>query len=110
MGSIRLIALLACIVVMMVPALAVEPDAVVVARSVGCYHIETLNSYDELFGAGDHRAAQRLMFVALAQGDCVVLAGRTRAFRQIYRDYRTCVRPANQTSCLWIDNGVLRSW
>lgn len=88
----------------------IEPDAVVVARSVACYQIETLNNYDELFVSGERRAAQRLMFAALAQGDCVILAGRTRAYRQMYRAYRTCVRPSNHSNCIWIDNGVLRSW
>jgi hypothetical protein len=110
MGLVRLFLMLACSVFMIGSAFASEPDAVVIARSVGCYQLETLNSYDELFVSGERRAAQRLMFAALAQGDCVILAGRTRAFRQLYRDYRTCVRPTNQLSCVWIDNGLLRSW
>jgi hypothetical protein len=89
---------------------AAEPDAVVVVKSIGCYQLDIMHRYDELFQLGERRAAQSLLLNALARSECIILPGKTRASREQYLDRRTCIRPDNLSSCIWVENPVLRAW
>jgi hypothetical protein len=89
---------------------AAEPDAIVVARSIGCYRVDIMHRYDELFQSGERRAAQSLLLNALAKSECIILPGKTRAAREQYLERRTCIRPDHLSSCIWVENPVLRAW
>jgi hypothetical protein len=91
-------------------AFAAEPDTIVVARSIGCYRVDIMHRYDELFQSGERRAAQSLLLNALAKSECIILPGKTRASREQYLDRRTCIRPDHLSSCIWVENPVLRAW
>ncbi len=90
--------------------LAAEPDAVVVAKSIGCYQVDIMYRYDELFQSGEKRAAQSLLLNALAKSECIILPGKTRAARERYLDRRTCIRLDYLSNCIWVENPVLRAW
>ncbi len=90
--------------------LASESDAVVVVRSIGCYQLDVMHRYDELFQLGERRAAQSLLLNALAKSECIILPGKTRASREQYIDRRTCIRPDHLATCIWVENPVLRAW
>lgn len=89
---------------------AIEPDAVVVVRSIGCYRVDVMHRYDELFQSGERRAAQSLLLNALARSECLILPDKTRASREQYLDRRTCIRPDHLSNCIWVENLVLRAW
>ncbi len=89
---------------------AAESDAIVVARSIGCYRVDIMHRYDELFQSGEKHAAQSLLLSALAKSECIILPGKTRASREQYLDRRTCIRPDHLSSCIWVENPVLRAW
>jgi hypothetical protein len=89
---------------------AAESDAVVAVRSIGCYQLDIMHRYDELFQSGERRAAQSLLLSALAKSECIILPGKTRALREQYIDRRTCIRPDHLATCIWVENPVLRAW
>lgn len=91
-------------------AFAAEADTTVVAKSIGCYQVDIMHRYDELFQSGERRAAQNLLLSALANSECVILPGKTRAAREQYLDRRTCIRPDHLSNCIWVENLVLRAW
>jgi hypothetical protein len=92
------------------PTFAAESDAVIVVRSIGCYQLDIMHRYDELFQSGERRAAQSLLLNALARSECIILPSKTRASREHYIDRRTCIRLDHLTTCIWVENPVLGAW
>jgi hypothetical protein len=84
------------------PATAEEANGEILRKALGCYQMETLLRMDELSQVGHSEETQRLGLDSIANGDCVLLEGRTQVFKEKFSDGYVCVRAAGQHGCLWV--------